>query len=417
MKGNDWDADIDKGGYVDPKLDCPHCDTEIQSLTLQRAKEAFGEGCLTCKDTKENWICLTCHKVFCSRYVKAHMVAHNTAENHNIATSLQDLNTWCYKCQSYIMSHKERTTYDTLHLMKFGNLPNANLQVVDSSEKPKWTVEEKEESEEELLEKVKEISDLIKKSKNIVIFTGAGISTSAKIPDFRGPEGVWTLKAKGLTAEGIKLEQAAPTPCHMSIVALKNYCAENGKGFYLISQNIDGLHRRSGIERNSISELHGNSFMEICWKCNKEYLRTFDAAAVSGRGGTECKECLARVPKFCHCTERKCDCGAVLKDSIIHFGEDLPANDLKTAFSKSAEADLCIVLGSSLTVSPANKMPSETKKKGGKVVIVNLQTTHLDKQADVRLFAKTDWVFQKLAELLGLKVKEFKLENFFNEDK
>jgi len=227
---------------------------------------------------------------------------------------------------------------------------------------------------------------------------------------------VWTLKAKGLSAEGIKLEQASPTFCHMSIVALKKYCEKEKKGFYIISQNIDGLHRRSGIDRKTISELHGNSFMEVCWKCEAEYLRTFDAAAVSGRGGVNCKECLERVPNYCHCTDRKCKCGAVLKDSIIHFGEDLPKKDLKRAHSHSKKADLCIILGSSLSVSPANKLPKETLKNFGKIVIVNLQTTHLDEDASIRLFGKTDDVFNKVMKLLDIKVNKFELSDFFEDE-
>jgi len=198
----------------------------------------------------------------------------------------------------------------------------------------------------------------------------------------------------------------------MSIVALNQHFHDTGRTFYVISQNIDGLHRRSGIPASEISELHGNSFKEICWKCNREYLRTFDTAEGSGANGFGCKECTARVPKFCHCTRRKCECGASLKDSIIHFGESLPKEYLKRATEHSQNADLCIVLGSSLTVSPANELPQLTKEKGGKVCIVNLQTTIYDSTVDLRIFSKTDSLFKILMEELGLEVSDFDVSSF-----
>jgi len=273
-----------------------------------------------------------------------------------------------------------------------------------------------EEDEATVRQKAKQLAEYVRNSKHCVIFTGAGISTSAKIPDFRGPEGVWTLKAKGLQAESIKLESTIPTFCHMSIVSLKNRFQASGRAFYVISQNIYGLHRRSGIPAQEISELHGNSFKEICWKCNRDYLRTFDTAVESGAGGIgQCKECKARVPKFCHCTRRKCACGAVLKDSIIHFGENLPQADLWRATDHAKKADLCIVLGSSLTVSPANEMPELTQQNGGKLCIVNLQTTRYDSQSDIRIFAKTDLLMKLLMEELDVPVPEFDVSSFFME--
>jgi len=256
---------------------------------------------------------------------------------------------------------------------------------------------------------------MVRGSKHCVLFTGGGISTSAKIPDFRGPEGVWTLKAKGLQhTESIKLESAIPTLCHMGIVSLRNHFLSTGRTLYIISQNIDGLHRRSGIPSLGISELHGNSFKEVCWKCNSDYLRTFDTALESGLGGMGCPECSPRVPKFCHCTSRKCKCGGTLKDSIIHFGENLPKEDLQRAIDNAKSSDLCIVLGSSLTVSPANEMPKYTKKNNGQLCIVNMQSTRLDSTADIRIFAKTDLVVELLMEELGLTVIEFDVAEFFN---
>jgi len=407
-------AESDKGGYIQPKLDCPHSADFISPLPITKAVEIFQSGCGSCGDKSENWVCLQCLEVFCSRYVSAHMVAHNAETGHHVACSLMDLNTWCYGCDSYIKSEEERASYQGLHLAKFGNLPEANLAITTGASVS--NNDEREDSDDDLLLKVHSLADLLSDSKRLAIFTGAGISTSAKIPDFRGPKGVWTLKAKGEQAEGIKLDSAVPTTCHMTLLALKHYFEQkDGGSCYLISQNIDGLHRRSGFAANEISELHGNSFKEDCWQCGNEYLRVFDAAEESGRGGQNCEECLARVPKFCHCTPRKCDCGGVLKDSIIHFGEDLPKEALQKAIDESKKADVCLVLGSSLTVSPANELPKNTKNNGGKLVIVNLQDTPLDRKCDLRIYAKTDKLCSLLADLLSLQVPEFDVDSFFNE--
>lgn len=119
--------------------------------------------------------------------------------------------------------------------------------------------------------KIDQLVTWIKNSKRFLIFTGAGISTSAGIPDFRGPNGVWTLKAQGKarTTPTTPTTEAIPTPCHMAIVTLQN------KGIlrYLISQNCDGLHRRSGMHPDKMSELHGNGNVEECEDCGKRYFR------------------------------------------------------------------------------------------------------------------------------------------------
>lgn len=100
----------------------------------------------------------------------------------------------------------------------------------------------------------------------------------------------------------------------------------------LVSQNCDGLHLRSGMNSNSLAELHGNMNLEKCATCRAKYLRDYDAA--TGR--------------FNHYTGRKCDkpdCAGLLQDSIIHFGENLPSEELDKAFQHAQNADLCLVLG------------------------------------------------------------------------
>ena len=115
-------------------------------------------------------------------------------------------------------------------------------------------IEEFEDSLADLEVKIKKLAHLVGESKHLVVFTGAGISTSASIPDYRGPNGVWTFKAHGKKTEDIPFfDKAAPTPCHMTLKELQDRNILK----YIISQNDDGLHRRSGILKERISELQG----------------------------------------------------------------------------------------------------------------------------------------------------------------
>jgi len=258
---------------------------------------------------------------------------------------------------------------------------------------------------------VKKLLSLLRwlnKQKKLFFFTGAGISTSANIPDYRGPKGVWTSKAKGVAAPtGTAFGEAIPTTTHM---AIKTLLEEVPQVEFVISQNVDGLHRRSGVPREKIAELHGNTFKEVCWSCNADYLKRKE---VKGRlkAAKTCRDCLSKVPHFCHCTGNNCpNCGSMLKDSIIHFKEDLTPEAIQNGFTNSETADLHIVLGSSLRVTPACQMPRETVKKGGKLVIINLQKTPLDPLANVRglrIFAKTDEVMEILMDKLNVPIHDY----------
>ncbi|KAI8285064.1 NAD-dependent protein deacetylase SRT1 [Colletotrichum sp. SAR11_240] len=266
---------------------------------------------------------------------------------------------------------------------------------------PKVAEEERREAPESVEEKARLLAERIRKSKHFIAFTGAGISTSAGIPDFRGPEGAWTLRAQGRQRVGKTTStlQAIPTPTHMALVELQN----RGLLKYLVSQNCDGLHRRSGMLPERISELHGNSNREYCKDCDKEYLRDFRAVSTFEKSIHD------------HRTERKCArCGGVLLDTIINFGENLWEEPLSRARENASKADLCLALGSSLTVSPANEIPETVGRKkrsrtaaGGQLAICNLQSTPIDELAQLRVWSTTDDLMIRVMKNLDIPIPVF----------
>ena len=246
---------------------------------------------------------------------------------------------------------------------------------------------------DDLRKKARLLAMCIKASRRTVIHTGAGISTAAKIPDYRGPKGVWTLRAKGEAVKmEITLEQAVPTYSHMALKTM----IDKGMLSHIVTTNVDGLHRRSGINRKHLSELHGDIYLEYCNKCGCEYLRTYDVTKTR-RGSSRF------TGRICE----KSDCDGKLRDSIIAFGENLPREVLTVAMRETAHADLCIVIGSSMRVSPACNIPSLCYHKRGTFALINLQKTPYDKFAHIRIHAKCDEFMRYVCDELGLKVEEF----------
>ena len=265
--------------------------------------------------------------------------------------------------------------------------------------------EEKEDRKKEweddldvLKAKCLKLAEAIKKSKRLVVYTGAGTSTSANIPDYRGPNGIWTLLDQGKEIAACDLGLAQPTTAHMALFMLY----KQGKISHIVSQNCDGLHLRSGIPRCKISEVHGNMFIEVCKACKpvRPYVRLFDV--------TE------RTNRHRHTTMRRCYiCGNSLQDTIVHFGERgsiaWPIN--WNGASKAAEkADMILCLGSSLKVlrrypwlwcmdRPSNKRPP--------LYIVNLQWTPKDHAATLKINGRCDFVLAEVLKALKMKIPEY----------
>ena len=208
----------------------------------------------------------------------------------------------------------------------------------------------------DLAKRIKTLAQWMFEAKHLVVFTGAGISTESGLPDFRGPDGIWTRQAKGLPPKARPFGSVEPNAGHMAIVELQKL----GKLSFLISQNVDNLHLRSGICPDLLAELHGNVTKLRCTRCEAE---------VDKSAGL-----------------RRCSCGGRLVSSVVNFGQPLPRKALADSYWHSENCALFIVAGSSLVVTPAADMPRVALKSGARLVIINQGETPFDRVAHLRFW-------------------------------
>jgi len=208
-------------------------------------------------------------------------------------------------------------------------------------------------------------------SKYLVVFTGAGISTESGLRDFRGPDGLWTRRDKGLSTPKQDFTGAEPNTGHDAITELQNL----GKMQFLISQNVDNLHLKSGINPEFLAELHGNMTKVRCEQCD------FKMDRIEGENE-------------CHL------CGGKLVPSVVNFGQSLPEKDLRESYEHSKMCDLFIVVGSSLVVYPAADMPRVALQVGAKLVIINQGETPYDSESHLRFTEAVGEVLPPVIEQL-----------------
>jgi NAD-dependent SIR2 family protein deacetylase len=228
-------------------------------------------------------------------------------------------------------------------------------------------------------QRIQTLAQWLYESKYPVIFTGAGISTESGLPDFRGPDGLWTRRDKGLPPNPMTVSwhDVLPNPGHLAIMELQGL----GKLKFLISQNVDNLHLKSGVKPELLAELHGNITKLRCKNCGNLISRS------EGVG--------------------YCRCGGELAKSVVDFGEPLPEKDLRLSFEHSRKSDLFVVVGSSLVVTPAADMPREALLSGAKLVIINQGETPFDQKASLRFY-------ERIGDVLPRAVKRLKkLMGFF----
>jgi NAD-dependent deacetylase len=233
------------------------------------------------------------------------------------------------------------------------------------------------------MDDVERLHDLIATAKRIVAFTGAGISTESGIPDFRSPGGIWTkyqpiyfddfMASEEMRHEAWRrkfatdatMQQAEPNAGHRALAKL----VEQGKLTAIITQNIDGLHQRSGVPNSKIIELHGNTTYATCLDCGQRYELAPIRKVFESKGSLPICE--------------KCD--GIVKTATISFGQAMPEIQMARAQDQTMSCDLFIVLGSSLVVYPAAGFPQIAKRKGAKLVILNRDPTDQDDTADLVL--------------------------------
>jgi NAD-dependent deacetylase len=242
------------------------------------------------------------------------------------------------------------------------------------------------------------LTQALRESRDTVVLTGAGASTDSGLPDFRSKQGLWQgidpMKLASMTAlrrnpvefyqfyryRLSRLNGARPNPVHTGLAALQRA----GYIKTLITQNIDGLHQEAGS--TGVLEMHGSLRECVCLQCE----RRFPSALIDVDVASP-----ADIP---HCPE----CGGVLKPGVILFEEALPMDALEAAVDATYQADLFIVVGSSLEVGPVNQLPELAVSQGARLAIINLEPTHLDKKAHWLLRERAAGVISDLCKGLRL---------------
>jgi len=236
-----------------------------------------------------------------------------------------------------------------------------------------------------------------------VAFTGAGISTESGIPDYRGPGGVWEQRKPPTIGDYLHNEETRrhywerrrldyptlssrePNQGHLALARLETM----GVLTTVITQNIDGLHQKAGNADDRVIELHGTAHRIRCMTCE----RLYDAGDIQQR-------LLAGEP------DPPCaNCGGVLRSATVLFGESLPREALDRAISAAQECDFMLVVGSSLVVNPAAKLPALAKRQGAAIAIINRTVTAADELADVHILGEAGPTLNGFANAIAEQVE------------
>lgn len=226
---------------------------------------------------------------------------------------------------------------------------------------------------------IERAAERIRTADEVVVFTGAGVSTESGVPDFRSPGGIWdkydpsdfTIQAlrrdpvsywerrlERREESDIDWAEIKPNPAHEAIADLESV----GKLSWVVTQNVDGLHQEAGNDPDNVLELHGTRKRAKCLDCGIRLpLSVLEEKLESEPLPPECDTC-----------------GGLLKRATVSFGEQLPADVLQQARSAARSCDCMLAVGSSLTVQPAASLPRTTLQYGGDLVIVNLEPTGLE---------------------------------------
>ena len=241
-----------------------------------------------------------------------------------------------------------------------------------------------------------ELAQMIARARNLVVFTGAGISTESGVPDFRSPGGVWSRMKPIYFQDFVSSEDrrreawtrafsgaagwtgAKPNAGHAAVARL----VEAGKVAAVITQNVDNLHQDSGVPADQVIELHGNASYATCLACGLRH------------------EFADLKPNFIERGEIPAcrSCGGIVKSATISFGQPMPQGPMALAEAATLACDLFLVLGSSLVVYPAAGFPLMAARNGAALAIVNREPTEQDPYADLVLH---DEIGPVMSEVVG----------------
>lgn len=235
---------------------------------------------------------------------------------------------------------------------------------------------------------IDQLPEIFAELRHAVVITGAGISAESGIPTFRGEGGLWrNYRAEDLATpaafqknpllvwEWYEMRReicrrAEPNPAHQTLVEMERFFREKGS-FFLVTQNVDGLHRRAGSE--NMVELHGSIWRVRCTRCGLE---------------SECMHLTSLPPR--------CQCGGLLRPAVLWFGESYDAFILETVRSKLMKASVCLVIGSSGQVTLPVALAQEAKRFGAIVVEVNLEQSEFSRVADFRFYGKAGTILPQV---------------------
>lgn len=249
-------------------------------------------------------------------------------------------------------------------------------------------------------EAVAEAKRLIDRALSVTVLTGAGISTDSGIPDFRGTDGIWTKNPDLEATSGFSsfvsdvnirrrqwngtlglMDEYEPSVGHKAL----KYLDVIGKLKLIATTNVDGLHQKAGVSDDKVIELHGNLRNTICISCDWSEPRELTAE---------------RAPSENY-DPRCLECGDITQVSAVMFGQMLNMDDLERCFQAAETASVLLVVGTSLVVPPSNRMPMLAREAGVPTILLNNQSTEMDRHFDVRLRSS---IAKWLPEIVGMNV-------------
>ncbi len=249
---------------------------------------------------------------------------------------------------------------------------------------------------DQLDEEIEAVRGWLADAREIAVLTGAGISTDSGIPDFRGPQGLWTKNPEAEKMATLQVYMAdpevrkrswqwrletqqnkrEPNVGHRALISLER----SGRLHTLVTQNVDGLHQAAGSDPSKIVEIHGTLNEVECLACAERapMSRALDRV-IAGEEDPECRSC-----------------GGILKSATISFGQGLVARDLERADRAAQECDLLLAIGTTLAVYPIAAMLPTAKEAGARIVIVNGEPTEMDSIADAVLHASISEILPRI---------------------